>query len=218
MAMHLTLFPNIMFNIKLYSCRRRLLDQLLFFYLMDCSGYLLDLGGKRYNSRGKFSSAHLRSNTIVINTDASALPDYVGEITDFDIPESYFDYVLCLETLEYVLSPETLLSAVKRVLIPGGYLFLSVPFMHRLHGDDHFDMFRFTPAFLSHILSDFSEVQIIPMGGPYSVVVDFIISSQKVPFILKVLLSKFMKLTLSFPSKNSSPSVTTGFFIVAKKP
>ena len=206
-----------MFNINIYTCRRRLLDNLLFHYLSKSTGNLLDIGGKRFNFRGKFSSTNLPCSVSCVNPDCSVLPDYVGELTDFDFPNNYFDIVLCLETLEYVLTPETLLSSIWQVMSPGGILYLSVPFMHRLHGDESSDMFRFTPSYLTYILRDFCDVQIIPMGGALSVCVDFIISSKRSPFMLKLLLSKSMKfiLLLSLPS---DLSLTTGFFVLARKP
>ena len=103
-----------MFNINIYTCRRRLLDNLLFHYLSKSTGNLLDIGGKRFNFRGKFSSTNLPCSVSCVNPDCSVLPDYVGELTDFDFPNNYFDIVLCLETLEYVLTPETLLSQFGR--------------------------------------------------------------------------------------------------------
>lgn len=194
-----------------------MLDKLLFKNLSDFTGNILDIGGKRFNYRGKFSSTNLTCTVSCINPDCSVLPDYVGEITDFDFPQNSFDIVLCLETLEYVLTPEYLLSSIWHVLSPGGYLYLSVPFMHRLHGDDLSDMFRFTPSYLKYILRDFRHVQIIPMGGALSVCVDFIISSKRAPFLLKLILSKSMKLLLS-ASSPCDCSLTTGFFIIARKP
>ena len=206
-----------MLNSNIYSCRRRLLDKLLFKNLSESTSNILDIGGKRFNYRGKFSSTNLSSFVSCINPDCSVLPDYVGEITDFDFPKNSFDTVLCLETLEYVLTPEKLLFSIWQVLSPGGYLYLSVPFMHRLHGDDLSDMFRFTPSYLKHILRDFRDVQIIPMGGALSVCVDFIISSKRAPFLLKLLLSKSMKFIL-LASLPCDCSLTTGYFIIARKP
>ena len=75
-----------MLNLNIYSCRRRLLDKLLFKNLSESTSNILDICGKRFNYRGKFSSTNL-SSVSCINPDCSVLPDYVGEITDFDFPK-----------------------------------------------------------------------------------------------------------------------------------
>lgn len=42
-------------------------------------------------------------------------------------PDGCFDVVVSLETIEHLLDPDELLSEVRRVLAPGGYLLLSTP-------------------------------------------------------------------------------------------
>ena len=44
-----------------------------------------------------------------------------------DTLETYFDYVICLETLEHVFNPESVLKKVRSVLKPRGYLITSFP-------------------------------------------------------------------------------------------
>ena len=200
--------------LTLLSCRSIYLDVFLQRFLSNSSGKLLDLGGKRFRRRGKFDLSSLGFDLTVINPDILALPDYVGYLSDFLIPESYIDNVLCTEVLEYCSSPSELIADIKTVLKPGGFLFLSVPFLHKVHGDHRDDRFRFTPSCLEHLCSGFRDVKIYPMGGLISVTADFIISSTKIPVSLRLLLSKLMSLYIRHES--SSMTCTTGYFVVAR--
>jgi 2-polyprenyl-3-methyl-5-hydroxy-6-metoxy-1,4-benzoquinol methylase len=52
----------------------------------------------------------------------------VGDIeTGLDFPDATFDLVFCSEVIEHMVSPETLVREMNRVLRPGGYLVLSTP-------------------------------------------------------------------------------------------
>lgn len=50
-----------------------------------------------------------------------------GDLADAAFPDGFFDYVHVNNVLEHVLNPVSLLTECRRVLKPGGTLFLSVP-------------------------------------------------------------------------------------------
>ena len=50
--------------------------------------------------------------------------------------------VVCVEVLQYVVSPEAAMREIARVLVPGGTAVLTVPFFHRADGPT--DRHRFT--------------------------------------------------------------------------
>lgn len=54
-----------------------------------------------------------------------------------------FETVLLTDVLEHIAEPHNLLHEVQRVLVSGGALLGSVPFMYRLHEEPH-DHFRYT--------------------------------------------------------------------------
>lgn len=195
------------------SSRRLYLDFLLQKHLQFSTGLLLDLGGKRLRRRGFFDPSSLNCEVTIINPQLEALPDYVGYLSDYNIPDSYFDNILCTEVLEYSSSPSALIHQMKRVLKPGGHIFLSVPFLHRMHGDSQYDYYRFTPSSLEYLFSDFHDLKILPMGGFLSVVSDFLIGSTRVPPLLRIFLSQIMRLFIRH--ERQSLSLTTGFFVIA---
>jgi ubiquinone/menaquinone biosynthesis C-methylase UbiE len=59
------------------------------------------------------------------------------------------DWVLCIEVLEYVPSPERAVTEIARVLAPGGTAVLAVPFLHR--ADTPSDRHRFTAVGLAEL-------------------------------------------------------------------
>jgi len=86
-----------------------------------------------------------------------------GEISEFKKPDLFYDGikipfmdqtfhgVLCTEVLEHVPKPQELLEEINRVLVPGGKLIISVPFIYREH-EEPYDFTRFTKFGLENIL------------------------------------------------------------------
>jgi 2-polyprenyl-6-hydroxyphenyl methylase/3-demethylubiquinone-9 3-methyltransferase len=65
---------------------------------------------------------------------ASVDIDYrvVESIEHLDLPNASFDGVLCSSVVEYLPNPEIAFSHLSRVLVPGGYLVVTVPNRHSL--------------------------------------------------------------------------------------
>ena len=94
-------------------------------------------------------------------------PDVVGDVRNMDMFEdSSFDSVLSNQVIEHVDEPKKVVSEMHRVLKPGGYLCVTVPFIGRLHGMPH-DYWRYSISGLAHLLEEhhFEVVLIEPMGG-----------------------------------------------------
>jgi ubiquinone/menaquinone biosynthesis C-methylase UbiE len=49
----------------------------------------------------------------------------IADVEDIHYPDNYFDAVICLESFSWFPNPETALSEVKRVLKPGGKLYVA---------------------------------------------------------------------------------------------
>ncbi len=74
---------------------------------------------------------------------------YDGEILPFQ--EGCFDGVLCTQALEHVPDAHVLLSEIHRVIKPGGWLIISVPFVWQEH-EEPYDFFRFTRFGIAELL------------------------------------------------------------------
>lgn len=68
------------------------------------------------------------------------------------IESQTYDTIICTEMLEHTPYPRESIKELARVLKKGGYLILSTPFVHKLHGEP-FDYFRYS----QHILKVLAE-------------------------------------------------------------
>lgn len=92
--------------------------------------------------------------------------DASADLERIPFADACFDTVLCTETLEHVARPARVLAELRRVLKPGGWLALSVPFLQPLHQEPH-DYYRYTPHGLRHLLEEagFQVERIRAAGG-----------------------------------------------------
>lgn len=66
-----------------------------------------------------------------------------------DLPQ--YDLVICEQVLEHVEDPITAVKTLRRLCKPSGHVFVSTPFLLRIH-DRPADYWRFTPAGLLRLL------------------------------------------------------------------
>ena len=95
--------------------------------------------------------------------------DIVAPLDRLPVDDKCFDAVVSTQVLEHVASPAAVLRELKRVLVPGGRLWLTVPFVGELH-EEPFDYYRYTPYALRHLLegASFSGIEVQPIGGYFS--------------------------------------------------
>jgi SAM-dependent methyltransferase len=67
------------------------------------------------------------------------------------VRDGTIDWVVCLEMLQYVASPDAAVREIVRVLRPGGATIVSVPFLHRSDGPT--DRHRFTETRVRELLT-----------------------------------------------------------------
>jgi SAM-dependent methyltransferase len=72
--------------------------------------------------------------------------------TDLPFRSGSFDMVLCTEVMEHVAEPESFLREIDRVLMPGGHLVMTVPFLVPVH-EAPYDFYRYTIFGLKHLFS-----------------------------------------------------------------
>lgn len=106
---------------------------------------LLDVGAgecryKQYWQQLQYQSQDIRQNQ-------TKTIDYVGEITKV---AGKFDYILCTQVLEHLKEPEAAFAEFKRLLKPGGKIFLSTNFIYQIHMAPD-DYWRFTEYGLKYL-------------------------------------------------------------------
>ncbi|HLK22935.1 MAG TPA: methyltransferase domain-containing protein [Bryobacteraceae bacterium] len=70
-----------------------------------------------------------------VNLDLFAVPgvDVAADAGNLPFPSAIFQRVECDAVLEHVRTPELVMSEIRRVLRPGGYVHLVTPFCHPFH-------------------------------------------------------------------------------------
>ncbi len=97
--------------------------------------------------------------------------DVLAPLHRLPLEDGSFDIVVNTQVLEHVDNPSAVLREFWRVLVPGGELWLTAPFVWELHEEPH-DYFRYTSHGLRSLVegAGFSAVEIEPIGGYFSTV------------------------------------------------
>lgn len=210
--------------------RRLILDELLGFYSSLYKAPVLDVGGKKVNHRGLFRlSKFVEDNEVyVVNLDSSVNPDFCGDI--LDLPSLYsFNTIICTETLEHLADPQACLLKIFNSSKNSATLILSMPWLVPTHADP-FDYNRWTLYKLKQEInaSGFDLVAIHQMGSFVDVIVDLchykllgITSNRYIlrfwQIFLLILSNLFPPRSIQLDLYNSNPSISTGWFIIARR-
>jgi SAM-dependent methyltransferase len=95
--------------------------------------------------------------------------DVIARLDDLPLDDASFDGVLCTQVLEHVDDPAAVLSELRRVMRPGGRIWLTVPFVGELH-EEPYDFFRYTSHGLRS-LAERSGLEVLgvePLGGYFT--------------------------------------------------
>jgi SAM-dependent methyltransferase len=216
-----------------YTLRRYYVDefQLRYISTLTPGTRILDLGGNKINKRGRFDIECYELRVIYANLVTAKHPDVQADAAYVPFKDGSFEAVICTELLEHVQYPETVLHEVSRVLIPGGKIFITVPFMYRIHGDPY-DFGRYTDQYWQCTLkaTGFQKIEIERQGLFYSVLADYAKQyasevNSYWPFggLIRLFAQKFPIWALRMEQKagvrghSFFRSFTTGFGIIAVK-
>lgn len=166
-----------------------------------------------------------------INVDIFPFPevDIVADGAALPFADNSIPAVVSESVLEHVADPQIVASELVRVLKPGGYLYVSAPFIHPYHASPD-DFNRWTKSGLKHL---FKELEIVEYGvrsGPLSAMLMFLaywlgvilsFGSEKVaPFIthaLMVVMGPFKFLDFLFFWIPGSDAVAAHLYVIARK-
>ena len=142
---------------------REVLEPLIDLY---ARGRTLDLGAGRLVWRPLLS----RHATRYVSADFA--PTHPNLDLRFDIQQAFpledssVHTLFCCSVLEHVPQPWSVLVECRRILVPGGYLLLFVPFLYHLHGAPE-DYYRFSPFGVRRLAeaAGFEVTICRPIGG-----------------------------------------------------
>ena len=160
--------------VRQYARRRSLLYRLLqpplpFIYnpgetfLPECSGVKLFLGGAGGTVPKSF-----------LNVDITPFPgvDVVADIQSLPFADESVAAIECDAILEHVRTPPIAVAECLRVLRPGGFLHVVVPFCHPFH-EYPVDFRRWTTDGLKELLKDSEIVSVGVRTGPTATLLTF---------------------------------------------
>ena len=92
---------------------------------------------------------------------------YVSSADTLEAPSGSYDLVLCTQVLHLIRRPQQALAEFARVLVPGGYVFLTTHGTYPFHPNPN-DYWRWTQQGLPALFEDVAAlelVQLVPHGG-----------------------------------------------------
>jgi len=145
---------------------------------------ILDIGGglrvdnsksNRFNEKNIWLKAYIeKTNYKILDKVADYKPDIVGDIHSLPLPDESVEAVICIAVLEHVEEPIKAMKEIYRVLKPGGYAFIYVPFLYYYHPQPGYynDFYRFTYDGIKYLTKDFKLAEIQNVRGALSTVMN----------------------------------------------
>lgn len=101
-------------------------------------------------------------------------PDIVGDVHDLPLEDESVDAIICIAVLEHVEEPQKAVKEMYRVLKPGGYLYIYVPFLYYYHPMPGYygDFYRFTYDGIKYMVRDFKDVELQNVRGAFETVMN----------------------------------------------
>lgn len=130
---------------------------------------VLDLGAGQVGTSSYHSLIPLFDTFDVYSVDISTgkKPTVLANLEQgIPFEDNRFKSCLAFNLFEHLYRYEFVLSEIRRVMAPGGYLYVSVPFLARVHSDPG-DYFRYTRTTLERLVSEVGlvDITIEPFGA-----------------------------------------------------
>ncbi len=124
--------------------------------------------GNRYDQTRAWILPYLKKiDYKILDPVPDYKPDIVGDIHNLPFADNSQEAILCLAVLEHVENPIKACQELYRVLKPGGYCFIYVPFLFYYHAEVGYykDYWRFSKDAVERLTKDFSQVEIQNVRG-----------------------------------------------------
>jgi len=167
----------------------------------------------------------------VVNVDLFPYPNVqvVADIHNLPFKDNSADAVICESSLEHLKNPEKAVKEMRRVLKPGGLLYISAPFIVGFHASPD-DFYRWTLPGLKEFLKDFQERESGVGWGPTYALTSIlrewlaIVLSFNINFLYQILSLFFMVvfaplnlLDYIFSRFKSAKNIAYGFYFIGTK-
>lgn len=143
---------------------------------------IIDIGGglrvdadkaNRYDKKNAWLQSYIKdANYKILDKVSDFKPDIVGDIHNLPFSDQSIDAIICIAVLEHVENPLKAMNEIYRVLKPGGYAFIYVPFLYYYHPLKGYykDFYRFTYDGIEYLTKDFKQVEIKNVRGAFATI------------------------------------------------
>ncbi len=183
-----------------------------------------DSGSGKWLWKDKVLTANKTINLdITLNENIS----FIADAHDLPVKDESIDSVVMQALIEHIVDPVRVIKEAHRVLKPGGFIYLEVPFLQGFHADPY-DYQRYTLPGLRNLTSDFEDISSGVSVGPFCSLVWLIRDGFSSCFKNKFLfnLSRFLLAWILSPLRyldyfsrhtNASKRLANEFFLLGRK-
>lgn len=135
----------------------------------DWHGAMIDIGGTKSSSYQGIIPLEKFDRIDTVNIIPESGANIIADASAIPVPDGVYDHALCLNLLEHVADPRSVLKEMARVLRSDGIGYIYIPFLVRVHPDPT-DYQRLTPQGLERDIraSGLECISIQPAaGGPF---------------------------------------------------
>ena len=177
---------------------------------------ILDVGGgKRFTKwLSAYEELFKNCNYKSMDYDARTGADIVGDIHAIPLADGGVGGIICSSVLEHVRNPIRAVEEMRRVLKPGGKIFVYVPSIYPYHAREgaYPDYWRFFDDTLEMLFKDFSECEIVKVGGYFKALFFFFPLQHKLRFVIDPLAAFLDRVFMT-----DTRTTTSGYCVFAKK-
>lgn len=219
-------FINIKFNI--YNIQIYFIRKSIFSFIKNnlnkLEGKLLDVGCgkmpyKEFILKNSKITTYVGIDIEKAHYDDVIVSDLIWDGENIPVEDSSFNNILLTEVLEHCPSPKVVLDEANRVLVTGGNILITVPFIFPLH-ESPYDEYRYTPYSLKRILEEckFRDIEIKFLGGVNAAIALMLSFHKNKYFKLLMMPLIYLLIKTDKPDINfKDGAMFTGLSIVAKK-
>lgn len=183
----------------------------------------LDLGCGERPFEKFYELYNVNVTTCDVQQNSTGTVDHILDVESGVLPfgDSKFDFVCLFDVLEHIPNDVHAISEINRVLVPGGWVIISVPFMYRFHEIPD-DYRRYTPTGIRYLLErgGFAVEEITPIGSAFFVTDTMLRETQSkfskpgAKLLRRLAMKFFFKMRDPFDPCSVSPFA---FFVRARK-
>ena len=177
---------------------------------------VLDMGGgERFQKwLAPYKDLFANCDYKTMDYDAKTGADVVGDIHNIPLPASSIDGIICHSVIEHIENPLKAMEEMRRILKPGGKLFVYIPSIYPYHArkgayPDYWRIFDDTVHLLFRGMQD---IEIVKRGGYFWALSFFLPMQHKLRGILNPLAT-----FLDRVFKTDRRVTTAGYYVYAVK-